>query len=159
MPVTEGNRIVREKSLLSGGLSLNRWRVPGGPASTLSCIQMRGLYCSKTSAERLGVDMSLPGFTAEASLCQTSRSYQARAARRNRGGEERVVFQLSINRFDGMRSAGIWSDIGGWLCRFWCNSAYSVCLDGCEGTLDNPKPSLNCVICDEQHGECLKACG
>jgi hypothetical protein len=103
--------------------------------------------------------MNLPGFTAEASLYQTSRSYQLIAARRQNGGVGRVISQLSIYRFAGTRSAGILSDIGGWLCRFWCNSAYSACLDGCEGTLDNPKPSLNCVICDEKHRECLNACG
>lgn len=109
--------------------------------------------------EKVGVDMSIPGFTAEASLGQTSKRYQTMAARGHHGGEEIVIFQLSIDRFDGTRGVGILGDISGWLCRFWCNSAYSVCLDGCEGTWDNPKPSLNCVICDQQHTECLKACG
>ncbi len=103
--------------------------------------------------------MSMPGFTARVPLYQTSRRYRAVAAGVYGGGEQRVVSQLSVNRFDGMRSAGIFGDIGGWLCRLWCDSADSVCLDGCEGTLDNPKPSLNCVICDEQHGVCLGACG
>lgn len=103
--------------------------------------------------------MTMPQFTAEASLCQTSGHYQIIDARRHSGGKKRVIFQLSINRFNGTRSAGVLGDIGGWLCRFWCNSAYSVCLDSCEGTWDNPKPSLNCVICDEKHRDCLKACG
>ena len=103
--------------------------------------------------------MHMPGFDAEASLYQTSRRYQTRDTRRHSGSEERVIAQFSIIRFGGTRSAGIFGDIGGWLCRLWCNSAYSVCLDGCEGILDNPKPFLNCVICDEAHRECLKACG
>jgi hypothetical protein len=103
--------------------------------------------------------MNIPGFTAEASLYPTSRRYQATAARGHGCRDERVLSQLSINRFGGTRSARIFGGIGDWLCRFWCNSAYSVCLDGCEGTLDNPKPSLNCVICDENHRACLKACG
>jgi hypothetical protein len=103
--------------------------------------------------------MNLPRFTAEAALYQTSKRYQTIAGRRQNGGVERVTSQFFSNRFGGPRRAGILGDIDGWLCRFWCNSAYSVCLDGCEGTLDNPKPSLNCVICDENHRACLKACG
>ena len=103
--------------------------------------------------------MSLPGFTAEASLCQTSRRYQVIDAQGHSGGEQRVISQLSVGRFDGMRSAGVLGDIGGWLCRFWCNSAYSVCLDGCEGTPESPKGSTHCTICDENHRACLKACG
>ena len=103
--------------------------------------------------------MNLPGFTAEASFSQTSRSYQIIAARRQNGGEGSVLSQLSINRFDGTRSAEILGDIGGWLCRFWCNSAYSVCLDVCEGTPESPKGSTHCTICDENYRACLKACG
>jgi hypothetical protein len=45
-----------------------------------------------------------------------------------------------------------------WACRNGCEIAYSKCLDTCEGTPENPKPSRNCLICDENYQRCLDAC-
>jgi hypothetical protein len=45
-----------------------------------------------------------------------------------------------------------------WICRSGCETAHSKCLDTCEGTWENPKPSRNCLICDENYQRCLRAC-
>jgi len=100
--------------------------------------------------------MNIPKSTADASLYKTTGRWQSANAQRYASGESRVVSQLSINPFPISTGAGLF---GGLFCRLRCEIAYSDCLDTCEGTLDNPKPSLNCVICDQQHDECLKGCG
>jgi hypothetical protein len=45
-----------------------------------------------------------------------------------------------------------------WACKSSCETAHSKCLDTCEGTWENPKPSRNCLICDENYQRCLRAC-
>jgi hypothetical protein len=109
--------------------------------------------------ERSLIEMSTPGFTAEASLYKTSGRYQAVATQGYGNGDQSVISQLRIDPFGGARGAGSFSLFGGWFCRLLCEIAYSSCLDTCEGTLDNPKPSLNCVICDQEHNACLQGCG
>jgi hypothetical protein len=47
---------------------------------------------------------------------------------------------------------------GYWECRNGCEIAYSRCLDICEGTPENPKPSINCLICDDIYQSCVQAC-
>jgi hypothetical protein len=47
---------------------------------------------------------------------------------------------------------------GYWECRNGCENAYSKCLDTCEGTPENPKPSINCLICDDVYQSCVQAC-
>ena|ERR1700687_3080006 len=103
--------------------------------------------------------MIVPGFTAEASLYKTSGSYQRAETRAYISGAENVISQLSVGRFPGTLSGGVFGIFGGLWCKLGCEMAYSVCLDGCEGTLDNPKPSLNCVICDQTYRACLQGCG
>lgn len=117
--------------------------------------------------------MSLPGFTAIASLSKSTQSYRARISRTvpampataislsltqqaTPTRANKIISQLSLNPFPISTGAGLF---GGLFCRLRCEMAYSDCLDTCEGTLDNPKPSMNCVICDQQHTECLKGCG
>jgi hypothetical protein len=101
--------------------------------------------------------MTMPRFTAEASLYQTSRRYQAVDAQGYSSGEQRVSSQLSVDRFGGSHGVGVLG--GSWLCRLWCGIVYSACLEGCEGTPESPKGSTHCTICDENHSACLKACG
>jgi hypothetical protein len=100
--------------------------------------------------------MNMPGFTAEASLYKTGGSYQRAEPRAYGVGVQNVISQLSAGGFAGSRGGGLF---GSWWCTLGCELAYSVCLDGCEGTLDNPKPSGNCVICDQSHRACLQGCG
>jgi hypothetical protein len=102
--------------------------------------------------------MNIPGFTADASLYQTSRRYQGVYAQRYGSAKQRVISQLAVDRFSGLHGVGLSRDIGGWLCRLWCGITYSACLEGCEGTPENPKGSTHCIICDENHRACLKAC-
>ena len=45
-----------------------------------------------------------------------------------------------------------------WACKSSCETAHSKCLDTCEGTPENPKPSRNCLICDENYQSCSRAC-
>lgn len=45
-----------------------------------------------------------------------------------------------------------------WACRLACDTAYSACLDTCEGTIFNPKPSSNCTICRQDYTTCLQGC-
>lgn len=103
--------------------------------------------------------MNIPGFTAQASLYKTSGGY-TRAGTRSCGGRAQdVIAQLSAGGFPGSYGGEVFGFFGGLFCRLGCEIAYSVCLDGCEGTLDNPKPSLNCVICDQTYRACLQGCG
>lgn len=100
--------------------------------------------------------MKMPGFTAEASLYTTKGYWHSANRQRSTSELNKVFSQLSFNPFSISTGVGLF---GGLFCRLRCEKAYSDCLDTCEGTLDNPKPSLNCVICDKQHTECLKGCG
>jgi hypothetical protein len=100
--------------------------------------------------------MNLPRFTAEASLYTTKGRWQSANRQPYTSGPSEIFSQLSLNPFPTSTGAGLF---GGLFCRLRCEMAYSDCLDTCEGTLDNPRPSLNCVICDQQHDECLKGCG
>jgi hypothetical protein len=99
--------------------------------------------------------MKMPGFTAEASLYKTRGCWQCANTQRYATGANKIISQLSLNPFPISTGAGLF---GGLFCRLRCEMAYSDCLDTCEGTLDNPKPSMNCVICDQKHDECLKGC-
>jgi hypothetical protein len=45
-----------------------------------------------------------------------------------------------------------------WECVSGCESAHSICLDSCEGTWENPKPSGNCMMCDDNYQRCVDAC-
>lgn len=97
--------------------------------------------------------MHLPGYTAEASL-RGSRvlPHQQRMIGRG-GGRGEVTPQLPLDPSKYVRQLG--RDV----CRTVCNVLYSGCLDSCEGTIDNPKPSRNCLLCDDRHNSCLQVCG
>lgn len=45
-----------------------------------------------------------------------------------------------------------------WECKSGCETAHSKCLDTCEGTPENPKPSRNCLICDATYRNCVRTC-
>ena len=101
---------------------------------------------------------NIPGFTAEASLYKTSSHYQSVAMRAcNRCGQK-VISQLAIDPFRVSTGSGLFGGIGRSLCRGFCYIAWVLCLDGCEGTPENPKGSTHCIICDENYRACLKGC-
>lgn len=103
--------------------------------------------------------MKLPGFTAEASLRGATRSFIGAATRSRRRAGRNVDAQLR---------GGVWRPpLGGggqfgmgdyWTCRDSCERARSACLDTCEGTIDNPKPSRNCMLCDDDYRACMRIC-
>jgi hypothetical protein len=98
--------------------------------------------------------MNMPTFTAEASLYQTKVRYRPAGARGCRHGKQTIMPQLFIDPF-----RIIVRQLGTAVCRVFCEAQYSGCLDTCEGTIDNPASSLNCVLCDQRHASCLQVCG
>jgi hypothetical protein len=102
--------------------------------------------------------MNTPGFTAEASLYKTSGRYGAVETQEYRNGEQKIISQLSVDRFGGEQGVGILDGFGSWLCGLWCKIVHSFCLEGCEGTPENPKGSTHCIICDDQYRACSQEC-
>jgi hypothetical protein len=98
--------------------------------------------------------MNTPHFTAEVSLYQTKAHYWPAGARGCCHGTQTIRPQLFIDPF-----RIIVRQVGTAVCRVFCEAQYSGCLDTCEGTIDNPKPSRNCLLCDERHASCLQVCG
>jgi len=101
--------------------------------------------------------MKIPGFTAEASLYETSQHY-ARVPIRgyNKGGREvRSQLQGGVFRPPGGPVFGF-GDY--WTCKDGCETAHSACLDTCEGTWENRKPSRNCILCDDDYRACMQVC-
>ena len=145
--------------------------------------------------------MTMPRFTAEASLYQTNGQY--RTGRNAVHLPARMTSPIHPARMEDEvihvhSCAPGWTDIGGtcwpdpltepsgsgsaggettggpsgggsgggasgglgdyWVCKDGCETAHSRCLDTCEGTWENPKPSRNCLICDDNYQRCLRVC-
>src|SRR5262249_21172146 len=101
-------------------------------------------------------NMNLPGFTAEVGLY--SRRGRHHATSRHRQGQQGVVPQLKGGVFH-RPGGGVFGTIEDYyVCKQACDSAYSLCLNSCEGTWDNPKGSTNCLICDQDHNACVQRC-
>jgi hypothetical protein len=103
--------------------------------------------------------IKIPGFTAEASVYKMSGHYQSVAMRACSKGGQKIISQLPIGPFRVSHGFGLFDGLGSWFCRLACDVVYAVCLEGCEGTPENPKGSTHCIICDENYRECLKGCG
>jgi hypothetical protein len=99
-----------------------------------------------------------PGYTAENSLNKTSGRYQSAVTLAYSNGRQKVISQLSIDPFRVSHGFGLLGGIGSLLCRLACKVVYSACLEGCEGTPENPKGSTHCIICDENYRACLEGC-
>lgn len=95
--------------------------------------------------------MRMPGFSGETSLNVTRRHYRALTA----GGAHQargVSAQLKGGGFHRPIGGGGLSTIGDyWTCKAGCEAAKSACLDTCEGTWENRKPSRNCWLCDDDY--------
>jgi hypothetical protein len=103
--------------------------------------------------------MKIPGFTAEASLYNARGHYQSVSVRSCVNGGQRVISQLSIDPFPVSQVLELLDDLGSAICRGLCYLAWANCLEGCEGTPENPKGSTNCIICDQNYNACLQRCG
>lgn len=101
--------------------------------------------------------MTMPGFTADAAAGWMRPGGRGRAARGARGGNGASA-QLKGGSFGG-RSGGRLGTLGDyWTCKDRCYRAWSVCVDSCEGTWESPKPSRNCVLCDQDYLACVWNC-
>jgi hypothetical protein len=98
--------------------------------------------------------MRLPGFGAEASLRPHGTYRLAPSA----VDGQSIVAQLAAGGLSGIGIGDILDGLGRLWCRFSCGIAHHICLDGCEGTWENPKPSMNCVLCDQAYRQCRQGC-
>ena len=103
--------------------------------------------------------MKTPGFTAEASVYRIPRCYGYSSTNGyNKRGSE-VVSQLKGGVFHRPAGGGVFGTIEDyWVCKQGCESAYSACLDTCEGTVGSPIGSSHCIICDQDYQACLAGC-
>ena len=70
-----------------------------------------------------------------------------------------MVSQLKGGVFHGSHAGGVFGTIEDyWVCKQGCESAYSKCLETCEGTIGSPIGSSNCITCDENYRACLDGC-
>jgi hypothetical protein len=69
-----------------------------------------------------------------------------------------VSSQLQGSVFHRPRGGGL-SVLGDyWGCKDACEGARRACLADCEGTVENPKPSRNCILCNDDYFVCLAGC-
>ena len=102
--------------------------------------------------------MTIPGFTAEASLA-AAREHYGRVAHRCSGRGGRGVHpQLRGGGFRPRPGGGL--SFGGtyWECVQDCQRHHSSCLATCEGTWESRKASRNCLLCDDAYDSCVKGC-
>jgi hypothetical protein len=106
--------------------------------------------------------MNMLGFTAEASLHKTGGHYQTSRNMINLvasgSSKGRVISQLKGGVFHRPFGGRLGTMEDYWVCRQGCDTAYSACLATCEGTWANPKVSMNCLLCDQDHAACLQGC-
>jgi hypothetical protein len=102
--------------------------------------------------------MKLPGFNAEASLHDTKGRYHFAAARRSGAVTREITSQLKGSVFHRPGIGGLFTIEDYWTCKQDCDTARSQCLSTCEGTWYNPKPSSNCLFCDQDYNACMQGC-
>ncbi len=104
-------------------------------------------------------EMRTPGFTAEASLARPSGPFQSTLLGVRDKSQQELAAQLAGSSFPGS-FGGL--ALGGledyWVCVQGCDNARSACFETCEGTWENPKPSRNCILCDQQYNACVQGC-
>jgi hypothetical protein len=102
---------------------------------------------------------NIPGFTAEASLYKTSGHYHCVVMSGYSEGRRGVISQLKGSVFHRPFGGGVFGTIEDYYaCKQACESAYSACLDTCEGTVGSPIGSTHCIICDQNYQACLQGC-
>jgi hypothetical protein len=103
--------------------------------------------------------MTIPGFTAEVSIYQSTATYSTRTGVFAIGGglveASAVMSRLAVGR-PGGGSGGIGGGLG-FFCEAGCAVAYGLCLTGCAAS--GPL-ALPCVAtCTLLYDECQKGCG
>lgn len=103
--------------------------------------------------------MKMPEFSAEASLGRATGRYHCTATRGSGKERREVVSQLKGSVFHRPHLGRVFGTIEDyWTCKQGCETARSACLETCEGTWENPKPSRNCTICDQDYSACVQGC-
>lgn len=103
--------------------------------------------------------MTIPGFGAELALRAKSGRYRTLANAGHAPMWQRVVPQLRLGSFPGRRGGGVFGTIEDYYtCKQQCETARASCLETCEGTWESPKPSRNCLLCDDDYGACMRGC-
>ena len=102
--------------------------------------------------------MRIPGFSGEKSLEATSRYYRRTVTGGHAHGSHDVSAQLKGGGFHRRLGGGLSTISDYWTCKAGCEAAKSACLDTCEGTLDSPKASRNCTLCDNAYEACMQGC-
>jgi len=103
--------------------------------------------------------MKTPGFTAEASFNLPSGFYNYTLIPALGKPQRELNAQLARGFFPGPFGSGTFGTLeDDLICIQGCDSAHSACLETCEGTWDNPRPSKNCIVCDEQYNACIQGC-
>ena len=103
--------------------------------------------------------MKTPGFTAEASLYKIHGAYACSATNGYNKRAREVVSQLKGGVFHRPLGGGVFGTTEDyWTCKQGCETAYSACLETCEGTVGSPIGSSHCITCDENYRACLDGC-
>jgi hypothetical protein len=104
-------------------------------------------------------EIKTPGFTAEASLYEMRGHYDGTAMSGYRKGQREVISQFKGSVFQRPLGVGVFDPIEDCrICRQGCETAYSACLETCEGTVGSPIGSSHCITCDENYRACLQGC-
>jgi hypothetical protein len=103
--------------------------------------------------------MTIPGYFAESSLRATSGRYRTLSGAGHASMPPRAMPQLRLDSFPGRRGGGVFGTIEDYYtCKQQCEAARSACLETCEGTWESPKPSRNCLLCDDDYAACMRGC-
>lgn len=102
--------------------------------------------------------MRMPGFSGERSLAATSRRYRRVVTAGYGGGFHDVSAQLKGGGFHRSGFGGLFTIGDYWTCKAGCETAKYACLETCEGTVDSPKASRNCTLCDDAYAACMQGC-
>jgi hypothetical protein len=98
--------------------------------------------------------MRMPGFTAQPPNADEIRGRSRCMAISGYSKKPREVISQLQDRILPARGGGVFGPITDhWNCIQGCGSAYSSCLERCEG-----HGSLHCVTCDEEYRACLDEC-
>ena len=107
---------------------------------------------------REGQQMRMPGFSAETSLYTSGHRYRRAPATGGAPRPQNVRAQLKGGGGFHRPGGGLGTIGDYWTCKDKCETAKWACLETCEGTLDNPKPSRNCLLCDDDYNACMRGC-
>ena len=100
--------------------------------------------------------MRMPGFTAARTLEPTRGLYRRFTNRARSAGA--IQAQLKGGGFRPRLGGSFGTIADYWPCKDACYTTYLSCLEGCEGTWENPKPSRNCIVCGDNYHACLANC-